>query len=92
MCPDERLSRKFYTKLWIKMFFPKERGMLPKGSRLLAKGGTRHLRFLIPPLATPPDLPLAAATSPSAEKKRGEQRFLVSALIIYKTKKIKIDN
>ena len=25
-----------------------------------AKGGTRHLRFLIPPLATPPDLPPAA--------------------------------
>ena len=32
-----------------------------------AKGGTRHLRFLIPPLATPPDLPLAAQRSFAAK-------------------------
>ena len=42
--------------------------MLPKGSRILAKGGTRHLRFLIPPLATPPDLPPAAAPCGRAAK------------------------
>ena len=32
-----------------------------------ARGGTRHLRFLIPPLATPPDLPLAAQRSFAAK-------------------------
>jgi len=47
--------------------------MLPEGSRLLAKGGTRHLRFLIPPLATPPDLPLAATPFGRAAKIRGSQ-------------------
>ena len=45
--------------------------MLPKGSRLLAKGGTRQLWFLIPPLATPPDLPPAAAPGGRAAKSGG---------------------
>ena len=57
--------------------------MLPKGSRLLAKGDTRHLRFLIPPLATPPDLPLAAAPCGRASKMRGERRFYVCALFLF---------
>ena len=57
--------------------------MLPKGSRLLAKGGTRQLWFLIPPLATPPDLPLAAAPCGRASKMRGERRFYVCALFLF---------
>ena len=50
--------------------------MLPKGSRLLAKGGTRHLRFLIPPLATPPDLPPAAAPCGRAAKSGAANRVI----------------
>ena len=48
-----------------------------------AKGGTRHLRFLIPPLATPPDLPLAATPCGRASKMRGERRFYVCALFLF---------
>ena len=49
--------------------------MLPEGSRLLAKGGTRHLRFLIPPLATPPDLPPAETPFGRAAKNEESTDF-----------------
>ena len=46
-----------------------------------AKGGTRHLRFLIPPLATPPDLPPAATPCGRASKSEGEHGFYLCALL-----------
>ena len=59
------------------------RGSFALGGRRPAKGGTRHLRFLIPPLATPPDLPLAATPCGRASKMRGERRFYVCALFLF---------